>query len=64
MDGALDLGTCLIGFLGFDLGACEDLFNEPAADEDGAVFIPLVIPENGLYLNFISNPIKEIPAEY
>ncbi|MEP1216700.1 MAG: Ig-like domain-containing protein [Marinobacter sp.] len=64
LDGALDLGTCLIGFLGFDLGACEDLFNPPAADEDGAVFIPLAIPANGLYLNFISNPIKEIPAEY
>lgn len=28
------------------------------------VEIPLQIPENGVYLNFISNPIKEIPAEY
>ena len=26
------------------------------------VTIPLQIPDNGAYLNFISNPIKEIPA--
>ncbi|AZT82704.1 hypothetical protein EHN06_03600 [Marinobacter sp. NP-4(2019)] len=29
-----------------------------------AVEIPLQIPENGVYLNFLSNPIKEIPEEY
>jgi hypothetical protein len=28
------------------------------------VEIPLIIPEQGVYLNFLSNPIKEIPAEY
>ncbi|MDL0432448.1 Ig-like domain-containing protein [Marinobacter sp. TBZ242] len=28
------------------------------------VKIPLFIPQQGVYLNFISNPIKEIPAEY
>ena len=62
--GALDLGTCLIGFLGFDLGACEDLFDPPEADEDGAVFIPLVIPKDGVYLNFISNPVKGLPVQH
>jgi hypothetical protein len=25
--------------------------------------IPLIIPEQGIYLNFISNPVKDIPAE-
>ncbi|MFL1456166.1 Ig-like domain-containing protein [Marinobacter sp. GN3S48] len=29
-----------------------------------AVEIPLQIPESGVYLNFLSNPIKEIPEEY
>lgn len=24
--------------------------------------IPLFIPEGGLYLNFISNPVKDLPA--
>ena len=28
------------------------------------VNIPLIIPQQGVYLNFLSNPIKEIPAEY
>lgn len=28
------------------------------------VEIPLIIPEQGVYLNFLSNPVKEIPAEY
>lgn len=28
------------------------------------VDIPLIIPQQGVYLNFLSNPIKEIPAEY
>lgn len=28
------------------------------------VKIPLIIPQQGVYLNFLSNPIKEIPAEY
>ncbi|WP_144821357.1 Ig-like domain-containing protein [Marinobacter piscensis] len=26
--------------------------------------IPLVIPKRGLYLNFISNPVKDLPAQY
>ncbi|MCK0106972.1 Ig-like domain-containing protein [Marinobacter sp. S0848L] len=26
--------------------------------------IPLIIPERGLYLNFISNPVKDLPREY
>ncbi|MEC7814845.1 MAG: Ig-like domain-containing protein [Pseudomonadota bacterium] len=63
LEGVVDLGACLIGLLGFDLGACGDLVNPPDAEEDGAVFIPLVIPENGLYLNFISNPVKDLPAQ-
>lgn len=25
--------------------------------------IPLIIPQQGAYLNFISNPVKEIPSE-
>lgn len=28
------------------------------------VLIPLVIPAQGIYLNFITNPIKEIPEQY
>src|SRR5690554_3960109 len=26
--------------------------------------IPLLIPEQGVYLNFISNPVKDLPAQY
>lgn len=29
----------------------------------GTPDLPLQIPEQGVYLNFISNPVKEIPAE-
>lgn len=32
--------------------------------ETGNITIPLIIPANGVYLNFLSNPIKEIPEEY
>jgi hypothetical protein len=28
-----------------------------------SVDIPLLIPEQGIYLNFISNPVKDLPAE-
>ena len=31
--------------------------------DSGDIRIPLQIPEQGVYLNFISNPVKEIPAE-
>lgn len=31
--------------------------------DSGDIQIPLQIPEQGVYLNFISNPVKEIPAE-
>ncbi|SFR51109.1 Ig-like domain-containing protein [Marinobacter gudaonensis] len=31
--------------------------------DSGDINIPLEIPQQGVYLNFISNPIKEIPAE-
>ncbi len=34
------------------------------AFESATVEIPLFIPQQGVYLNFLSNPIKEIPAEY
>lgn len=52
--------SCLGGiFSGNGFGACEDL-----AEGDGkAVQLPLKIPEHGVYLNFISNPVKEIPAQ-
>jgi hypothetical protein len=33
-------------------------------DSDAVINIPLVIPAGGINLNFISNPIKEIPEEY
>lgn len=63
LDATLDVGGCFIGLLGLDFGACSQLFDPPESDEDGAVFIPLMIPEQGVYLNFISNPVKEIPAQ-
>lgn len=28
-----------------------------------AIDIPLIIPQQGAYLNFIFNPVKEIPSE-
>ncbi|WP_297798037.1 Ig-like domain-containing protein [uncultured Marinobacter sp.] len=51
-----DLIDCLL-----DPVSCLD----PAGQiESGAIRIPLIIPEGGIYLNFLSNPIKEIPAQY
>jgi len=47
--------------------------NVPVIDVDAVVSligipieknIPLLIPEGGLYLNFISNPVKDLPAQY
>lgn len=52
-----EITTCIA-----DLLACLDP-NQDTSDS-GAISIPLIIPENGVYLNFLSNPIKEIPAEY
>lgn len=52
-----DITTCIA-----DLLACLDP-NEDTSDS-GAINIPLIIPEGGVYLNFLSNPIKEIPEEY
>ncbi|WP_336367349.1 Ig-like domain-containing protein [Marinobacter sp. C2H3] len=60
---AVDIGLCFLGLLGGNTDACAALVDPPSSGEDGAVFIPLIIPEQGLYLNFISNPIKELPAE-
>ena len=45
-------------------------FNVPHIDVEAVALgiinteIPLIIPEQGVYLNFISNPVKEIPAQY
>ncbi|MFC6686195.1 hypothetical protein ACFQGA_18225 [Marinobacter koreensis] len=59
----VDFASCVLGLFGGDLGACSQLVDPPSSGEDGAVFIPLIIPEQGLYLNFISNPIKELPTQ-
>lgn len=40
------------------------LVDSSTETERGDISIPLEIPPQGVYLNFISNPIKEIPAEY
>lgn len=58
----LDLGSCFGGLLSFDLTACESLISGNS-DDVSTVVIPLAIPTEGVYLNFISNPIKEIPAQ-
>lgn len=65
--GSSDAATGFVGFIsclggiftgnGFD--ACEDV----ASGKGKAVQLPLMIPEQGVYLNFISNPVKEIPAQ-
>lgn len=57
----LGLVSCLGGlFTGSGTDSCDELSD----GEGSAVKLPLEIPYHGLYLNFISNPIKEIPAEY
>ncbi|MDX1552408.1 MAG: Ig-like domain-containing protein, partial [Marinobacter sp.] len=48
---------------GFE-GIFTCLVDSSTETERGDISIPLEIPEQGVYLNFISNPIKEIPAEY
>lgn len=40
------------------------LVDSSTETERGDITIPLEIPPQGVYLNFLSNPIKEIPAEY
>ncbi|TKV69515.1 hypothetical protein FDP08_16070 [Marinobacter panjinensis] len=57
----LGLVSCLGGiFTGTGTDSCDEFSN----GDGSAVKLPLEIPYHGLYLNFISNPIKEIPAEY
>ncbi|EON91066.1 hypothetical protein MARLIPOL_15492 [Marinobacter lipolyticus SM19] len=38
--------------------------SDPDTTESGDIIIPLAIPTQGISLNFITNPIKEIPEEY
>ncbi len=65
--GSTDAATGFVGFIsclggifsGSGFGACEDV----ASGKGKAVQLPLMIPEQGVYLNFISNPVKEIPAQ-
>ena len=44
-------------------GIVTCLADSSTETERGDITIPLVIPEQGVYLNFISNPVKEIPAQ-
>ncbi|RBP26463.1 Ig-like domain-containing protein [Marinobacter pelagius] len=62
LGGTIDFASCLGGLLTGDTTACEELLSG-TTESSGAVKIPLQIPEQGVYLNFISNPIKEIPAK-
>ncbi len=58
--GLLGFVSCLGSiFTGGGFGACEELANGTGK----AVQLPLKIPPQGVYLNFISNPVKDIPAE-
>lgn len=63
LEPVLDLASCFGGLLSFDLTACEALVSGDSSDVS-TVAIPLAIPADGVYLNFLSNPIKEIPAQY
>lgn len=58
----IDVTSCIGGLLTGNTAACGALFDQTTAST-GAVQIPLQIPEQGVYLNFISNPVKEIPAQ-
>ncbi|ROT96021.1 hypothetical protein EB809_17965 [Marinobacter sp. R17] len=60
LSGAVDFLACVTGIFQLDFSQCEA---SGSSDNEGAVVIPLKIPENGVYLNFISNPIKEIPED-
>lgn len=63
IDGGINLINCLTGIISLDPDACGALVGGDDV-ETGAVAIPLQIPANGVYLNFLSNPIKEIPEDY
>ncbi|GGE76943.1 hypothetical protein GCM10011533_31610 [Streptosporangium jomthongense] len=59
--GLLGFVSCLGSiFTGGGLSACEELAN----GNGKAVQLPLKIPPQGVYLNFISNPVKDLPAHY
>lgn len=58
LDAGVDLLTCVVSLF----SDCGGLLDQTSTDT-GAVKIPLQIPDQGVYLNFISNPIKEIPAQ-
>jgi len=58
----IDFTSCIGGLLTGNPDACGALLDETTAST-GAVQIPLQIPEQGVYLNFISDPVKEIPAQ-
>src|SRR5690606_24996557 len=58
--GLLGFVSCLGSiFTGGGFGACEELANGTSK----AVQLPLKIPPQGVYLNFISNPVKDLPAQ-
>ncbi|WP_166255823.1 Ig-like domain-containing protein [Marinobacter salicampi] len=61
LEGAVDFINCLGGLLTFNFEKCESL---AGGSSEGAVVIPLEIPQNGVYLNFLSNPVKEIPEAH
>ena len=63
LDSGITLTSCLSGLLFGNTEACDALLSGDTGST-GAVLIPLTIPEKGIYLNFLSNPIKEIPAQY
>ncbi|MCG2582595.1 MAG: Ig-like domain-containing protein [Marinobacter sp.] len=56
LEGTVDFLACLANL--------ADCLAEGGTDNEGAVVIPLRIPRDGIYLSFLSNPIKEIPEEY
>ena len=57
IEAGVDLSTCVFSLF----SDCSGLL-EGSTSSNGAVKIPLKIPQQGIYLNFISNPIKELPA--
>jgi hypothetical protein len=62
LNAGIDFISCIGGLFTGNTGACGSLLDQNT-ESNGAVKIPLVIPEGGVYLNFISNPVKEIPAQ-
>ena len=45
------------------IGVITCLVDSSTETDSGDIQIPLEIPDQGVYLNFISNPVKEIPAQ-